>query len=73
MFVQYDVESPEARPADCGDPCRFPAAGPELLHLFQREIASARAVGGIYTAPVVASGLDDRPSTVYLKSAPQYR
>ena len=31
----------------------------EFLHRFQQEVAAARAVSGIYTAPVVASGLDE--------------
>jgi len=33
----------------------------EFLRRFQQEVASARAVSGIYTAPVVATGLSDRP------------
>jgi eukaryotic-like serine/threonine-protein kinase len=33
----------------------------EFLRRFQREVASAKAVSGIYTAPVVATGLNDRP------------
>lgn len=33
----------------------------EFLQRFRREIAAARAVSGIYTAPVVATGLDDQP------------
>jgi hypothetical protein len=33
----------------------------EFLRRFQREVASARAVSGIYTAPVVATGLDEHP------------
>ncbi len=37
------------------------ASDPEFLHRFQQEVAAARAVSGIYTAPVVASGLDERP------------
>jgi eukaryotic-like serine/threonine-protein kinase len=32
-----------------------------FLLRFEREIATARAVSGIYTAPVVATGLDDSP------------
>jgi serine/threonine kinase PknH len=32
-----------------------------FLRRFGQEVAAARAVSGIYTAPVVASGLDDRP------------
>jgi hypothetical protein len=32
-----------------------------FLHRFEREVAAARAVSGIYTAPVVATGLADRP------------
>jgi hypothetical protein len=33
----------------------------DFLRRFQQEVAAARAVSGIYTAPVVASGLDERP------------
>jgi serine/threonine protein kinase len=33
----------------------------EFLRRFRQEVASARAVSGIYTAPVVATGLDDHP------------
>jgi Protein kinase domain len=33
----------------------------EFRHRFGREVAAARAVGGMYTAPVVAAGLDDEP------------
>ncbi len=33
----------------------------EFLRRFQQEVAAARAVSGIYTAPVVASGLDEIP------------
>jgi hypothetical protein len=37
------------------------AENAEFLHRFAQEVAAARAVSGIYTAPVVASGLDERP------------
>jgi serine/threonine protein kinase len=37
------------------------ASDPEFLHRFQQEVAAARAVSGICTAPVVASGLDETP------------
>jgi serine/threonine protein kinase len=37
------------------------AGNAEFLHRFQQEVAAARAVSGIYTAPVVASGLNERP------------
>lgn len=37
------------------------ARDPEFLQRFGREVASARAVSGVYTAPVVASGLGDDP------------
>jgi hypothetical protein len=37
------------------------ASDTEFLRRFQQEVAAARAVSGIYTAPVVASGLDERP------------
>ena len=33
----------------------------EFLARFRNEVAAARAVSGMYTAPVVASGLDDHP------------
>ncbi len=33
----------------------------EFLRRFRQEVAAARAVSGIYTAPVVASGLDEVP------------
>jgi Protein kinase domain len=33
----------------------------DFLRRFSQEVAAARAVSGIYTAPVVASGLDERP------------
>ena len=33
----------------------------EFRHRFGREVAAARAVSGMYTAPVVAAGLDDDP------------
>ncbi|HEX8004971.1 MAG TPA: serine/threonine-protein kinase, partial [Trebonia sp.] len=33
----------------------------EFRRRFAREVATARAVSGMYTAPVVASGLDDDP------------
>jgi Protein kinase domain len=37
------------------------AGDAEFLHRFTQEVAAARAVSGIYTAPVVASGLNERP------------
>jgi len=37
------------------------ARDPEFLQRFGREVAAARAVSGVYTAPVVASGLNDDP------------
>ena len=37
------------------------ASDPEFLRRFQQEVAAARSVSGIYTAPVVTSGLDERP------------
>jgi hypothetical protein len=33
----------------------------EFLRRFRQEVAAARAVSGIYTAPVVASGLEENP------------
>jgi hypothetical protein len=37
------------------------ASDADFLRRFGQEIAAARAVSGIYTAPVVASGLNERP------------
>src|SRR5436309_6571205 len=37
------------------------ASDAAFLRRFRQEIAAARAVSGIYTAPVVASGLNERP------------
>jgi Protein kinase domain len=37
------------------------AGDADFLRRFGQEVAAARAVSGIYTAPVVASGLDERP------------
>jgi len=37
------------------------AGNEEFLHRFAQEVAAARAVSGIYTAPVVASGLNEHP------------
>src|SRR5581483_7873638 len=37
------------------------ATNSEFLRRFGQEVAAARAVSGIYTAPVVASGLNERP------------
>ena len=37
------------------------AGDPEFISRFAREVAAARTVSGMYTAPVVAAGLDDHP------------
>jgi serine/threonine protein kinase len=37
------------------------ASDADFLRRFSQEVAAARAVSGIYTAPVVASGLNERP------------
>ena len=37
------------------------ATDPEFRARFRREVAAARAVSGVYTAPVVASGLNEDP------------
>jgi serine/threonine protein kinase len=37
------------------------ARDPEFRHRFSREVAAARMVSGMYTAPVVASGVDADP------------
>ena len=45
----------------------------EFLARFRNEVLAARAVSGLYTAPVVASGLDDDPpwlATVYVPGPP---
>jgi serine/threonine protein kinase len=45
----------------------------EFLARFRNEVIAARAVSGLYTAPVVASGLDDNPpwlATVYVPGPP---
>ena len=45
----------------------------EFRRRFGREVAAARAVGGMYTAPVVAAGLDDDPpwlATAYVPGPP---
>jgi serine/threonine protein kinase len=40
------------------------ARDPEFLGRFRLEVAAAQRVNGLYTAPVVAYGLDDRPPWV---------
>jgi serine/threonine protein kinase len=45
----------------------------EFLARFRNEVSAARAVSGLYTAPVVASGLNDSPpwlATVYVPGPP---
>jgi serine/threonine protein kinase len=45
----------------------------EFLARFRNEVSAARMVSGMYTAPVVASGLNDHPpwlATVYVPGAP---
>ena len=49
------------------------ARDPEFLQRFSREVAAARAVSGMYTAPVVGSGLSDSPpwlATAYVPGPP---
>jgi hypothetical protein len=49
------------------------ARDPEFLERFSREVAAARAVSGMYTAPVVGSGLNDDPpwlATAYVPGPP---
>src|SRR6201981_3853290 len=49
------------------------ASDADFLRPFGQEVAAARAVSGIYTAPVVASGLDERPpwlGTAFVTGAP---
>jgi serine/threonine protein kinase len=40
------------------------AGNQDFLHRFRLEVVAAQRVNGIYTAPVVAAGLDDRPPWV---------
>ncbi|HVT68804.1 MAG TPA: hypothetical protein VHF26_13720 [Trebonia sp.] len=42
----------------------------EFLQRFSREVAAARAVSGMYTAPVVGSGLDADPPWLATASVP---
>ncbi len=37
------------------------ARDPMFIARFRREVEAAKSVSGVYTAPVIASGLDDRP------------
>jgi Protein kinase domain len=49
------------------------ARDPEFLRRFRQEVASARLVSGMYTAPVVGSGVDDDPpwlATAYVPGPP---
>jgi serine/threonine protein kinase len=49
------------------------AADPEFLRRFRNEVAAARAVSGMYTAPVVGAGIDDNPpwlATAYVPGPP---
>ena len=49
------------------------ARDPEFLRRFRQEVAAARAVSGMYTAPVVGSGVDDDPpwlATAYVPGPP---
>ena len=49
------------------------AADPESLRRFRNEVAAARAVSGMYTAPVVGAGVDDDPpwlATAYVPGPP---
>ena len=49
------------------------AADPEFLRRFRNEVAAARAVSGMYTAPVVGAGIDDDPpwlATAYVPGPP---
>ena len=50
------------------------AADPEFLRRFRNEVAAARAVSGMYTAPVVGAGIDDDPpwlATAYVPGPPE--
>src|ERR1700722_12070318 len=49
------------------------AADPDFLRRFRNEVAAARAVSGMYTAPVVGAGVDDDPpwlATAYVPGPP---
>jgi hypothetical protein len=49
------------------------AADPEFLRRFSHEVTAARAVGGMYTAPVVDSSVTDKPpwlATAYVPGPP---
>src|SRR5579859_6449763 len=49
------------------------ARDPEFLRRFRQEVAAARLVSGMYTAPVVGSGVDDDPpwlATAYVPGPP---
>jgi serine/threonine protein kinase len=49
------------------------ARDPEFLRRFRQEVAAARAVSGMYTAPVVGSGVDEDPpwlATAYVPGPP---
>jgi Protein kinase domain len=49
------------------------AADPEFLRRFRNEVVAARAVSGMYTAPVVGAGIDDDPpwlATAYVPGPP---
>jgi Protein kinase domain len=49
------------------------ANDPEFLRRFRNEVAAARAVSGMYTAPVVSAGVDDNPpwlATAYVPGPP---
>jgi Protein kinase domain len=49
------------------------ARDPEFLRRFRQEVASARLVSGMYTAPVVGSGVDEDPpwlATAYVPGPP---
>jgi Protein kinase domain len=49
------------------------ARDPEFLRRFRQEVAAARMVSGMYTAPVVSSGVDDDPpwlATAYVPGPP---
>ncbi len=52
------------------------ASDADFLRRFGQEVAAARAVSGIYTAPVVASGLNERPpwlATAFVPGPPWIR
>lgn len=62
--VVYFGLSPGGRAVAVKVPRPELARDPEFLRRFRLEVAAARQVNGLFTAPVAAAGLDDRPPWV---------